>query len=90
MSIDPASLYDVQAKRIHEYKRQHLNVLHIVTLYNRIKANAQIDIVPRSFIFGGKAAGYKPSEIYRTGDCQCSPIDLKCRPVSWTGFWRPC
>jgi starch phosphorylase len=59
VQVDPASLYDVQAKRIHEYKRQHLNVLHIITLYNRIKLNPAAEIVPRSFIFGGKAApGY--------------------------------
>jgi starch phosphorylase len=57
--VDPASLFDVHVKRLHEYKRQHLNVLHIVTLYNRLKRNPKLDITPRTFIFGGKAApGY--------------------------------
>ena len=57
--VDPNSLFDIQVKRIHEYKRQHLNVLHIISLFNRIKEDPSIQISPRTFIFGGKAApGY--------------------------------
>jgi starch phosphorylase len=57
--IDPHSLYDVQVKRIHEYKRQHLNILHVIALYNRLKSNPNLTIQARTFIFGGKAApGY--------------------------------
>lgn len=59
LTADPASLFDVQVKRIHEYKRQLLNVLHAVTLYNRIKNNPSGIITPRTILFGGKAApGY--------------------------------
>jgi glycogen phosphorylase len=64
MSIDPNSLFDVQVKRIHEYKRQHLNALHIVTLYDQIKQNPNLEIPPRTFIFGGKAApGYHMAKL---------------------------
>ena len=57
--VDPNSLFDIQVKRIHEYKRQHLNVLHIISLFNRIKEDPSTQISPRTFIFGGKAApGY--------------------------------
>lgn len=59
VTIDPNSLFDIQVKRIHEYKRQLLNVLHIVTLYNRLQKNPGMDFTHRTVIFGGKAApGY--------------------------------
>jgi starch phosphorylase len=59
VELDPSWLFDVQVKRIHEYKRQHLSVLHIVALYRRLKQNPNLSLAPRAFIFGGKAApGY--------------------------------
>ena len=59
VEVDPASLFDVQVKRIHEYKRQLLNLLHVVVRYNRIRANPGATVVPRTVIFAGKAApGY--------------------------------
>jgi starch phosphorylase len=57
--VNPDSLFDVQVKRIHEYKRQHLNILHVIHLYLQIKNNPNLDVTPRTFIYGGKAApGY--------------------------------
>lgn len=60
IDVDPESIYDIQVKRLHEYKRQLLNVFHIIDLYFRIKANPSMEFTPRTFIFGAKAAaGYK-------------------------------
>ena len=60
----PSSLFDVQVKRIHEYKRQHLNILHVIALYLRLKASPGMSVPPRTFIFGGKAApGYRMAKL---------------------------
>jgi starch phosphorylase len=64
VGVDPATLFDVQVKRIHEYKRQHLNVLHILSLYCRIKHDPSFTPTPRTFVFGGKAApGYRMAKL---------------------------
>ena len=56
IGVDPTSMFDVQVKRLHEYKRQHLNALHILSLYCQVKGGVMKDLTPRTFLFGGKAA----------------------------------
>lgn len=77
MTVDTHSVFDVQAKRIHEYKRQLLNVLKIVALYDEIKTNPNADIVPQTFLFGGKAAPgyYMAKDIIRLIWCIGKEID---------------
>jgi starch phosphorylase len=85
LTVDVDTLFDVQVKRLHEYKRQLLNVLHIVALYNRIKADPSTPCVPRTFLFGGKAApGYVMAKsiiklINAVGDVVNHDVDVRGR-----------
>lgn len=64
IEVDPRSIFDVQVKRLHEYKRQLMNILHVMYLYNQLKDNPDLDIMPRTFIFGAKAAaGYRRAKL---------------------------
>jgi glycogen phosphorylase len=64
IAVDPHAMFDVQVKRIHEYKRQHLNILHVIGRYCRLKTNPHLSLEPRVFVFGGKAApGYELAKL---------------------------
>ena len=64
IDVDPRSIFDVQVKRLHEYKRQLMNILHVMYLYNKLKDHPEMDFYPRTFIFGAKAAaGYRRAKL---------------------------
>jgi starch phosphorylase len=88
-SVDLDSIFDVQVKRIHEYKRQHLNVLHLVSLYLRLKQDPNADLTPRTAIFGGKAA---PGLLHGQAHHQAHPLGGRggqCRPgARWPAAGR--
>ncbi len=64
IEVDPRSIFDVQVKRLHEYKRQLMNILHVMYLYNKIKEHPEMEFIPRTFIFGAKAAaGYRTAKL---------------------------
>ena len=76
IDVDPNSIFDVQVKRLHEYKRQLLNILHVMYLYNQLKKNPDMDMYPRTFIFGAKAsAGYRRAKADHQAD-QFSVADV--------------
>jgi starch phosphorylase len=85
MTVNPDSMFDVLVKRIHEYKRQHLLVLHVITMYHRIKRDPDLEVAPRTVIFGGKAApSYHMAKliiklIHSVGNVVNADIDVKGR-----------
>ena len=76
VEVDPHSIFDVQVKRLHEYKRQLLNILHVIYLYNQIKLHPEMEFYPRTFIFGAKAsAAYE--DVYKRQSQQQSTDNFK-------------